>query len=55
VLDSAQRRALTRAFNEASLYDEGTRSVRDTRSAAHIIKPRFAEFGSTARRARHHV
>lgn len=29
-LDSAQRRALTRAFNEASLYDESTRTVRDT-------------------------
>lgn len=29
-IDSAQRRALTRAFNEASLYDETTRTVRDT-------------------------
>ena len=29
-LDSAQRRALARAFNEASLYDESTRTVRDT-------------------------
>src|SRR6185503_13382390 len=29
-IDSAQRRALTRAFNEASLYDESTRTVRDT-------------------------
>lgn len=29
-LDSAQRRALSRAFNEASLYDESTRTVRDT-------------------------
>jgi hypothetical protein len=54
-LDSAQRRALTRAFNEASLYDESTRTVRDTRPGAHITKPRFAEFGSVVRRARHHV
>lgn len=30
-IDSAQRRALSRAFNEASLYDETTRTVRDTR------------------------
>jgi hypothetical protein len=28
-IDSAQRRALTRAFDEASLYDESTRTVRD--------------------------
>ena len=33
-IDSAQRRALTRAFDEASLYDESTRTVRDTQSAS---------------------
>lgn len=30
-LDSAQRKALARAFNDASLYDESTRTVRDRR------------------------
>lgn len=33
-LDSAQRRALSRAFDEASLYDETTRTVRDIRRAS---------------------
>jgi hypothetical protein len=33
-IDSAQRRALTRAFDEASLYDESTRTVRDTQSGS---------------------
>lgn len=30
-IDGSQRRALARAFDEASLYDEGTRTVRDVR------------------------
>ena len=30
-VDSATRRALSRAFDEASQYDEATRTVRDTR------------------------
>ncbi len=56
-LDSAQRRALTRAFNEASLYDESTRTVRDTGRQSHLSRPRFAAFGTSSRRAnpRHHV
>jgi len=51
-LDSAQRRALTRAFNEASLYDESTRTVRDTQRQPHLSRPRFAALGSGSRRAR---
>lgn len=39
-LDSAQRKALSRAFDEAALYDEATRTVRDTRS--HPSRARFA-------------
>ena len=56
-VDSAQRRALSRAFNEASSYDESTRTVRDTH--LHVPRPRFAALGSTPKRAgprpRHHV
>lgn len=51
-LDSAQRRALTRAFNEASSYDESTQTVRrDTHP--HVLQPRFAALGSISRRVRH--
>ena len=54
-LDSAQRRGLTRAFNEASLYDESTRTVRD-RSRPIPGRPRFAAtLRDTPRRAHHHV
>lgn len=37
-IDSVQRRALSRAFDEASLYDETTRTVRDGRR--HLPLPR---------------
>ena len=37
-IDSAQRHALSRAFDEASLYDETTRTVRDK---GHRRSPRF--------------
>ena len=37
-LDSAQRRALTRAFDESALYDETTRTVRDTGRRASVIR-----------------
>jgi hypothetical protein len=51
-LDSAQRRALTRAFNEASLYDESTRTVRDTLLQSHLSRPRFVTLGSGSPRLR---
>ena len=56
-LDSAQRRALTRAFNEASLYDESTRTVRDTQRQPRTPRARFAALASGSRRAspHHHV
>jgi hypothetical protein len=47
-LDSAQRKALGRAFNDASLYDESTRTVRDRR-AHRAEQLRFATLGAASR------
>jgi hypothetical protein len=53
-VDSAQRRALLRAFDEASLYDESTRTVRDIRR--HLPRPHFVALrGAGARNSRHGV
>lgn len=40
-LDSATRRALARAFDAASAYDESTRTVRDSRRPGPAPSPRF--------------
>ena len=51
-LDSAQRRALLRAFNEASLYDESTRTVRD--GSRHLPRARLVTLHTAgARDSRH--
>ena len=47
-LDSAQRKALARAFNDASLYDESTRTVRGQRSRR-AGAMRFAAIRATRR------
>ena len=53
-LDSAQRRALTRAFDEASLYDETTRTVRDSsRRRKPILQ--FVRFVPRERQAADHA
>ena len=54
-VDSVQRRALSRAFDEASLYDDATRTVRDSRRRP-VARVRFASARSFPRRvARHHT
>lgn len=45
-IDSVQRHALSRAFDEASLYDEATRTVRETRR--HEALPRLAASSAAA-------
>ena len=51
-LDSAQRRALARAFDQSALYDETTRTVRDIR----LRKPVLTQVAlrATTRRPRRH-
>ena len=54
-VDSTQRRALSRAFDEASLYDDATRTVRDVRRRP-IARLRFVSARSLPRRvSRHHL
>jgi hypothetical protein len=53
-LDTAQRRALARAFDEASLYDETTRSVRSLRPLQRNVGPKLTAFRSRARYSIHH-
>ena len=53
-IDSTQRRALTRAFDEASLYDDATRTVRHERGEG-SVRTRFTVVRSAPRRiTRHH-
>src|SRR5205823_335508 len=52
-LDSTQRNALARAFNEASLYDDATRTVRVLRPRP-VLRARFASVRPRQRRTTHH-
>ena len=53
-IDSMQRKALARAFDEASLYDETTRTVRDgarRQPRAHFVAARAVTHRPSHRRA----
>jgi hypothetical protein len=54
-LDSATRRALARAFDAASAYDESTRTVRDSRRSAPAPGPRFISMRLVSRRIVRHT
>jgi hypothetical protein len=53
-LDSAARRALARAFDDAALYDESTRTVRLPRAAYKSVRVRFAASRPRARNSTRH-